>query len=130
MLYVHASLMASAFLLSLTGFISARFLRSKRWWLRLHRTLGIIGTICLIAGAVAAIVMISRLGEGHFDVPHTWLGLATILVGISALTIGYLQFKVPSAIVKLRMWHHRLGYTTIIFLPLTVLSGLFAAGVL
>lgn len=113
-----------------TGVSIARFLRQKRWWLKIHRTAGITGAACLSAGFAAAVVMVSQSGDGQFDVPHTWLGLATVLCAVAAPTLGHLQFKIRSIIQQLRLWHRRIGYTALILTLFSVFSGLVIAGII
>lgn len=107
----------------------AKFLRLKRWWLKIHRAAGITGAVCLSAGFAAAVVMVSQSGDGQFKVPHAWLGLATVLCAIAAPTLGHLQFKIRSKIQQLRLWHRRTGYTVLLLALLSALSGLIAAGI-
>lgn len=112
------------------GVVIARFLRQKRWWLKVHRPAGITGAVFVSAGLAAAIVMVSQSGGSHLQVPHTWLGLATVLCAITAPTLGHLQFKIRSKIQQLRLWHRQIGYIALLLVLLSVLSGLFAAGIL
>jgi len=107
----------------------ARFLRRKRWWLKIHRSAGIAGTACLCVGFAAAVVMVSLSGDGQFKVPHAWLGLATVLCAVAAPTLGHLQFKIRSKIQQLRLWHRRIGYTALILTLVSVLSGLVISGI-
>lgn len=108
----------------------ARFLRRKQWWLKIHRPAGITGAVCLSAGFATAVVMVYQSGDGQFEVPHAWLGLATVLCALAAPTLGYLQFKIRSKIQHLRLWHRRTGYAALILTLLSALSGLFVAGII
>lgn len=128
--YSHVLFMTTGLLAMTAGVGIARFLRQKRWWLKVHRPAGIAGAVCLSAGFAAAVVMVSQSGGGHFQVPHTWLGLVTILCAIAAPTLGHLQFKIRSKIQQLRIWHRRTGYAALTLALLSVLSGLFTAGIL
>jgi hypothetical protein len=123
-LFVNAGLLAIT-----TGVVIARFLRQKRWWLKIHRPAGIIGAACLSAGFVAAVVMVSQSGGGHFLVPHTWLGLAAVLCAVAAPILGHLQFKIRSIMPQLRRWHRRIGYASLFLAMFSVFSGLVAAGI-
>jgi hypothetical protein len=127
--YSHVFFMTAGLLIMTAGVGVARFLRQKRWWLKIHRPAGITGALCLGAGFAAAVVMVSQSGDGQFKVPHAWLGLATVLGALAAPTLGHLQFKIRSKIQQLRLWHRRTGYAALILTLLSVLSGLVAAGI-
>jgi len=126
----HVLFMTAGLLAMTSGVSVARYLRRKRWWLKIHRTAGIIGAVSLGAGFAAAVVMVSQSGDGQFKVPHAWLGLATILCAVAAPILGHLQFKIRSKIQQLRLWHRRTGYAALILTMLSVLSGLFVAGII
>jgi hypothetical protein len=127
--YSHVFFMTAGLLTITAGIVVARFMRQKRWWLKVHRPAGIVGAVCLSAGVAAAAIMISQSGDGHFKVPHAWLGLATFLCALAAPTLGQLQFKIRSKIQQLRLWHRRTGYAALILTTLSVLSGMVAAGI-
>jgi len=55
----HAGLMLIAFGLVVGGFLVARIARKKRWWLKFHRALGIIGTSAMVLGLFAGTLDIS-----------------------------------------------------------------------
>ena len=128
--YVHAFVMTAGLLAMTAGVSVARFLRRKQWWLKIHRTAGIAGAVCLSIGFAAAVVMISQSGDGQFKVPHAWLGLATVLCAVAAPTLGHLQFKIRSKMQQLRLWHRRTGYVALILTLLSALSGLVVAGII
>jgi len=128
--YSHVLFMTAGLLAITAGVGVARFLRRKRWWLKIHRTAGITGAACLGAGFAAAIVMVSQSADGQFKVPHAWFGLATVLCTVAAPILGHLQFKIRTKIQQLRLWHRRTGYTALILTLLSVLSGLAVAGII
>ena len=128
--YSHVIFMTAGLLAMTAGVGVARFLRQKRWWLKIHRTAGITGAVCLSAGFAAAVIMVSQSGDGQFKVPHAWLGLSTALCAIAAPTLGHLQFKIRTKIQQLRLWHRRTGYAVLILTLSSVLSGLAVAGII
>jgi len=128
--YSHVLFMIAGLLAMTAGVGVARFLRRKRWWLKIHRTAGITGAICLGAGFAAAVVMVSQSGDGQFKVPHAWLGLATVLCTVAAPILGHLQFKIRAKLRQLRLWHRRTGYAALILTMISVLSGLTVAGII
>ncbi|HAJ25786.1 MAG TPA: hypothetical protein DCG53_00810 [Syntrophus sp. (in: bacteria)] len=128
--YIHVFFMTAGLLAMTAGVGIARFLRQKRWWLKIHRAAGITGAVCLSAGVAAAVVMVSLSGDGQFKVPHAWLGLATFLCAITAPTLGHLQFKIRSKIQQFRLWHRRTGFAALLLALMSVLSGLVVAGII
>jgi uncharacterized iron-regulated membrane protein len=57
--HAHAVAMATGFLLIAAGFVVARFYRKNRAWLKIHKTTGIIGSLCFLIGLTAAAAMVS-----------------------------------------------------------------------
>lgn len=128
--YAHAGAAAAGFLLIAAGFAIAKLYRQKRAWLKLHRTAGIIGALCFLAGLAAAILMIAQSGEEHLKVPHTWLGMATLFLVVTTPVLGQLQFTMRARIQQLRMMHRWFGRVTLVMALLTLLSGLRTAGLI
>ena len=111
-----------------TGIITVRFMRGKRWWLFVHRRIGIVTVVFVLLGFMTAVFMVSRQTGRHFAVPHAWLGLVTILSVLSTYTAGLMQFKVKTA--SMRSLHRWAGYGTFALMALNIVSGLFLAGIL
>jgi hypothetical protein len=128
--YGHVSLMVTGFLLMAAGVGIAMFLRQKRWWLKFHKTIGVTGVACLVAGFATAVAMVSQSGDGQFKAPHAWMGLATLLVAVAAPIVGQLQFKIRSKTQPLRLAHRWAGRVTLAMTFLAALSGLRIAGIL
>jgi uncharacterized membrane protein len=128
--YAHAAAMAAGFLLIAAGFVVVRFYRQNRAWLKIHKTVGIIGSLFFLMGLTAAVAMVSQSGEGHVKVPHAWLGMATFFVAVTTPILGQLQFKIRARIQQLRIMHRWFGRLTLVMVLLTLLSGLRTAGVI
>jgi hypothetical protein len=128
--YAHAVAMAAGFLLIAAGFVVVRFYRQNRAWLKIHKTAGIIGSLCFLMGLTAAVAMVSQAGEGHVKVPHAWLGMATVFVAVTTPILGQLQFKIRARIQQMRIMHRWFGRLTLVMVLLTLLSGLRTAGVI
>ncbi|MCK4534496.1 MAG: hypothetical protein KAT81_03130 [Syntrophobacterales bacterium] len=62
--------------------------------------------------------------------PHTYLGLVTILVVSFTYTMGIMQFKVRRKAVNIRLIHRWSGRVTLSLVLLTVLSGFVLTGML
>jgi len=112
------------------GVTAARFFRRRPWWLRFHRAAGIAGALSLGAGLAAGVIMVSQGGNGHFGLPHAWLGLTAVTAGTAAPTIGQLQFKFKAKIRLLRPWHRRIGFAALAMCLLGIISGLAAGGII
>lgn len=128
MVTIHAGCMLAGFLSMAVGAATAMFMRDKPWWFRVHRRFGIAGAMCVLLGFMAALFMVSRQTGQHFAVPHTWLGLATILFVLGTYTLGVTQLKRKA--VRMRSLHRWSGRVTLALLFLNVVSGLSLAGVL
>ncbi len=130
LILLHVLMMILGALCILAGVSFASLLRSRSWWLKAHRVAGAAGAAGLVAGFTAAFFMIWRMKLEHFDHPHTWAGAVTVFLGVAAPIIGYLQFRLRNRRAQLRLWHRRAGYALLIVMPLALLSGLWAAGLL
>ena len=75
LLFTHAGLMVSGFLLMVAGMAAARYLRGKGWWLKAHRRLVLGGFLAVILGFFAEALQLSLDGNSHFTVPHAHLGV-------------------------------------------------------
>jgi len=128
MVTIHAGCMLAGFLSMAAGAATARFMRDKTWWLRVHRRLASVGVICLLLGLTAALVMVSRQTGQHLAVPHAWLGLLTILSALSTYILGVTQLKKRAG--RRRSLHRWSGRVTLALLFLNVLSGLSLTGIL
>ena len=130
MLEIHAGFMLAGFFLMLTGVTIAMSARKKKWWLSIHKKLGSAGSSCVILGFIAALYMVSRDTGEHFAVPHTYLGIVTILAVLFTYTMGIMQFKVRRKIVNIRLIHRWSGRVTLSLMLLNALSGFFLTGML
>ena len=128
--YLHTAAMSVGFLLLVVGAGIARFQRQRRWWLNAHKTAGRIGAAAMLAGLVAAILMVERSGSGHLHVPHAGIGLVEIFFALMTLVLGQLQFKIRDKARQLREKHRWSGRITLIVGLVTILSGLLAAGII
>ena len=108
----------------------ARFQRQQRWWLNAHKTAGGIGATVMLAGLVAAFLMVERSGGGHIHVPHAGIGFVVILSAFMTLMLGQLQFKIRDKARQLREKHRWSGRITLIIGLAAILSGLRAADII
>ncbi|MBA4424089.1 MAG: hypothetical protein C0390_13495 [Syntrophus sp. (in: bacteria)] len=128
---VHAALMAAGFLLVFSALIVAMTQRRKRWWLRIHKAIGLTGGSLLLLGAITAVAAVASTPEGHhLRTPHTWLGVLTISVAIIAPLLGLLQFKIPHKAGTIRVVHRFFGRLLNIIAPIAILLGLRVAEII
>jgi uncharacterized membrane protein len=130
MFFLHSGLMAAGLLLMLAGFTVARFMKTRRWWLKTHRALAIIGLSSLLLGLISALIMVAQHHGPHFNSPHTYLGAATILLSILTATLGIFIFKIKKLPQKIRVSHRWSGRVTLVLACVTALLGMKLAGVI
>jgi uncharacterized iron-regulated membrane protein len=127
--YVHGGFMVAGFSLMAAGFVVARFLRKKRFWLRAHRALGLSGALSIALGFLTALYMVSGFGGEHFDVLHADVGAVTVFLSAMTPALGQLQFVFRSRAAEIRTWHRWSGAMTLLMVFLTILSGFVQASV-
>ncbi|GAB6277601.1 MAG: hypothetical protein SAMD01599839_21410 [Rectinema sp.] len=88
LLSFHAVSMGVAFFAMMSAIVIARYFKTKKWWLKSHRTLNIIAVIFAIAGLVFALLMVSSTGGPHIRVPHAVLGIVTLILLIAMPGLG------------------------------------------
>jgi hypothetical protein len=126
----HAGLMLIAFGLVVGGFLVARIARKKRWWLKFHRALGIIGTSAMVLGLFAGTLDISLTGREHLAIPHAWLGLAVVALGMLTPVLGLFLVRLGGRVPLIRPLHRWSGRVTLILMAVNILLGLRAAGLI
>lgn len=126
----HATPMIIGSILMLMGAIVSRFFKGNRWWLNVHRALGVTGALISLFGFSIAFYMISASGEIHFNVLHSYLGAVTIFMVLITPIIGFLQFRLKSNRTLIRKVHRWSGHITITLMVIAIISGMVQAGVL
>ena len=121
--------MVLGFLHLAVGVITVRFLKKRMWWFRIHKMLGIIAMFIMISGGISAYLMVRFSGEGHLEVPHTWFGVATILVVIITPAAGFLQLRVRKKI-RMRLIHRTAGWTAACLSLISMVSGGILMGII
>jgi uncharacterized iron-regulated membrane protein len=119
----HAILMTFGFILMTAGMIIARYLKARSWWLKVHKPLGVLGSLFALAGLFTAIFMVSQSTGIHFRVPHAYLGASTIIFVAMTPVMGYAQLKVRTNRKTISAIHRWSGRITIVLMLLTLLSG-------
>ena len=128
---VHAFLMSASFMLMLTGMLVSRYYKKKRGWLKTHRLLEWFGAASGILGFAIAIYMVSVSTGVHFRVVHSIVGLITIISMTLNPILGYnILRKKRDHKPGYRILHRWIGRTMLIGMLVTILLGLFLAGIL
>jgi hypothetical protein len=127
---IHAALMVIGFILMIVGITIAKVFKKKKWWLKTHKRLGILGAVFSVAGLVMAFIMVS-LGSGvHFRVLHAFLGVLVIIFAILAPSLGLAQFKVKKNKAKIRFTHRWVGRIAAVLMLLNIIMGLILVEIL
>ena len=114
----------------MSGAAVAMFLRRKRWWLRFHKTAGILGAVSVLFGLAAVISMITFSDGEHFEGAHMYLGAVTGVFAFITPLLGTLQFKVQGYSGEIRVMHRWSGRLTLVLAVITIISGLRLVGIL
>jgi hypothetical protein len=130
LLYIHAGFMLAGFFSMMTGASAAMFLRRKRWWLRFHKSAGILGAVSVLVGFAAVIFMVALSGGEHFTVTHTYIGAMTAVFAVVTPVLGTLQLRVKIHSAKIRIVHRWAGRFTLLFAVVTIITGLQIVGIL
>ncbi len=128
----HAVSMGLAFLAMMSAIVIARYFKTKKWWLKTHRTLNILAVIFAVAGFVFALLMVSSTGGPHIRVSHAVVGVVTLVLLLVMPFLGSAIFKTKDkkAIANLKKTHRHMGRITALMLTVTVAAGLTLAGIL
>lgn len=128
----HAASMGLAFVTMISAIVIARYFKTKKWWLKAHRTLNIIAVFFAVAGFVFAFFMVGASGGPHIRVLHAVFGILTLVLLLIMPVLGSAIFKTKdkNSIAKLKKAHRYLGRTTALMVTITVVAGLVFAGIL
>lgn len=118
--------MTAGVLLMAAGIFVAAVMRSKRWWLRTHKTSGIAAVTFMSAGFIAAFLFVQDSSGIHFKILHARIGAATLIFGMITPLLGFMQFRIRNPQVK--VMHRWLGRSTLVFAIAAIVLGLSAAG--
>lgn len=128
--YVHASFMVAGFIFVVAGFITARFLKRKMWWLKLHKILGISSACCVLAGVCFESIHLSLISAGHFNVAHAYFGILIVVLSLITPSMGLIQIKIHGIASKIRPLHRWSGRVIILLMGINIISGLYTAGII
>ena len=127
---VHATLLILGFFSMVTGVFVAMFKRKEKWWLKLHKNLGLAGATLTVLGLFMGLYMVEEATGVHFRVPHAFLGVITIIFVVTTLLLRFLAMSMKERGKQLMGFHRWSGRITLILMIMAIISGLSVAGVL
>lgn len=127
--YVHAGLMSIGFLLLFFGFVLARYMKRKRWWLKVHRVFGVSGASLTLLGFFIVVLRIYLAGRPHFTIAHAYVGLVIVILALMIPVLGFMQFKIREVSGKIRPIHRFSGWLILILMMINIVLGMHAAGI-
>lgn len=119
----HAALVSSGLVVLTAGMLTARFMKDRRWWMRAHKTQGLLGASLAVAGVLVAVYMVSMYMKTYFAGGiHSYLGLVALLLVIATPILGFMQFgRKDKRVRELHRWSGRL---TLLFMLANLIIGL------
>jgi len=125
----HAAFLSVSFLLMVVGMLLARYLKRKKWWLKVHRRLGLSGGILGLLGLGLGAYMVEVTSGVHIKAVHTYVGLLTVVLIILTLIIGRSILKGKGGKQARLRLHRWIGRVTLIMMLATIVLGLLRAGI-
>ncbi len=119
----HAFLVSTGLMLMTAGMLTARHKKGKRWWLKAHKTMGLLGASLSMIGIFTAAFLLSTYFEVYFVREiHSYLGIGAVSFVILTPIIGFMQFKLKDK--RMRVAHKWLGRIALIFMSANIVAGL------
>ncbi len=131
---LHMSIMLVFLLLTTAGIITAKFFKKRNTnWIKIHKTLMLSGVLSAFLG-IGWIIYVVQSEQGlHFYASHTFLGLGTFILALTAPILGILfTSKKTNKDLKsvLRRFHRIIGWVSLILIVITVFTGFLLSGIL
>jgi hypothetical protein len=127
---LHATFLSIGFLLMAAGIGIARYLRDRKWWLKVHKPIGVTGAVSSVIGLVIGYFMVEMTTGIHFRVLHAAFGGTTVLLAILTPIMGQAFLKRKTNKQQLRLVHRYLGRITILMMAATIALGFAQAGLI
>ncbi len=121
---VHAGTMTTALILFILAVVIARFMRQRRWWLRVHRAISTVGAAVGVGGFAVAFYMVSLGGGVHFFYLHTWVGAASLVLAVITALSGYGRSRLDLTRERYLLVHRLLAVFTILSMTIAIVLGL------
>ncbi len=131
---LHMIIMLVFLFLAAAGIITAKFFKKRNpEWIKIHKTLMISGILSAFIGIGWIIYAVQSEQGLHFYAPHTFLGLGTFILALTAPVLGILfTGKKTRKELKpiLRKLHKIIGWIILILIVVTVFTGLLLSGII
>jgi hypothetical protein len=124
----HAALMLSGFILMGIGIAIARYLKKKKWRMKVHKIVTVLGVSLGMAGLVIGIMMVEQTIGVHFRILHDIIGTISVITFIITPVLGYLMFKIKGKGKQIRMAHIWIGrFDIFILVTISIILGFLSA---
>ncbi|MCX5806464.1 MAG: hypothetical protein NT010_10425 [Proteobacteria bacterium] len=126
---IHVALMITGFFVLFFGFFTARFMKKKRWWLKMHESLGVFGAFLTMLGFFIIVFHISLSGRPYFTQSHGYVGIMIALLAVIMPTLGFIQLKIRMVAGKIRPIHRFFGWIMLMAMFINIILGMYMAGI-
>jgi hypothetical protein len=118
----HALLVSTGFIVLFAAMLTARYMKNKRWWLRAHKSLGLLGAFITLAGFATAVFMV-RTYIGTLFIPemHAYLGFTIAAMALFTPFLGFMQFRTKDK--RMHLIHRWAGRITIVLMLINIIGG-------
>ena len=127
---IHAALMIIGFFILFSGFVTARYMKRKRWWLKAHKAFGVSGASLTMLGFFIIVFYLLLSGRPYFTLLHGYVGLAIILLAFVMPALGFIQLKIRNIAGKIRPIHRFFGWIMLVAMFINIILGMYAAGII
>jgi hypothetical protein len=130
-LLAHIAAMGLSFSVMAAGMLIARFLKKRKWWLKVHRAFGITGAVLGSFGLGIAVYMTAVKSGIHLRVVHSWFGIFALLLIFLSPFFGKAVLKAKKERKPFfRHTHRWAGRSALLVMLAAIVLGLFQAGIL
>ncbi len=131
LLVFHNVALTVAFFVMIFAMIIARYMKKRRWWMRVHRLLEITGVVLCVAGIIAVEYILFSILGNHFRIIHSYIGFVAILLLILAPIVGQLILKGKKERKRFfRVFHRWLGRIALLTTLAAIIYGLIQIQIL
>jgi hypothetical protein len=131
LLVTHNITLTISFLMIVWAMLVARYLKKRRWWLKVHKNLMLYGVGLGIIGIISAEYLLFSTSVGHFRIIHSYFGTAAVFTLICTPVIGQLILKGKRENKPFfRILHRWVGRAALIMTFISIVLGLFRINIL
>jgi heme A synthase len=126
---LHILLMATATLGIIAGVSAAMFFRKKKNWLKIHKSINLIGILLITAGVIMAFISVFSTSNKHINGSHQLIGLFTFISAVTTSLLGFYQFKAKNK-QAVRTAHRWFGRISLVMMLMAVILGLMLINII